>query len=414
MPKTFVRRLRSLKPNTASKIIAWLLTLKPILQYAFDFINAASNLDFAISAKGNPRVVAFWNFLVSPLGNICFSVLGFGWLTYFAWRQINRVRNDELSVPVPASQPDKLVDNEPLSAHNLPRMATEKTTFVKGCSDAHLQEIVEYQRKGLRRYVLVEKCEINSSPLSEGKLYLWLTFHVINYSMFYVTVPTQVGAVIAGSICFKGEPLSGTVKLDENRVVDLPPHSRNYVKVRQWVNRDEARNILETLKTSGNLFDFSEMIIPVKGGDKFPNVEEAKLDLTRGMQNADLENKIIELSNANARLRQEIVTVQKHRDVIKELTLALGACYMAYNQTEREELLTKGAFENLVWRIRDALSYHFEDDKTVQDYLDSLPLFSDSVNEQKKWIDAQCFKLREFINEHYPEQLSVTKIEIQK
>src|SRR5687768_15840701 len=90
MSKSLEGFLQSVKPNTIPKVLAWLITLKPILQYIFDVINAVSNLDFAISARGNPRMIAIWNFLVSPLGNLFFSALGFAWLTFFAWRQSNK------------------------------------------------------------------------------------------------------------------------------------------------------------------------------------------------------------------------------------------------------------------------------------------------------------------------------------
>lgn len=232
--------------------------------------------------------------------------------------------------------------------------------------------IIEYQRKGLRKYVLVERCEVDSSPLSSGKLYVWLTFHVRNYSMFYVSIPMHKGDEIRSSIRFNGEPISRTAKVEENKVIDLPPYRSNYFKIRQWVNPDEAKDISETLKTTGNLFDFSEAIIPIKA-DKFPNDEEAKLDLTSGMGNADLDNKIIELGNANARLRSELTSWQEHAAYLGELNIALGACYHAYNQSERREPLTQEAFASLKMRISRALSNRPGEPKEMADFYDELP-----------------------------------------
>src|SRR5215218_4405489 len=86
MGNAFADSIRNFKPNTLLKLLAWLAVLKPVLQYAFDIINAISNLDFAISARGNPRMIAAWNFLNSPLGNICFVAVGLALLLHLGWR----------------------------------------------------------------------------------------------------------------------------------------------------------------------------------------------------------------------------------------------------------------------------------------------------------------------------------------
>jgi uncharacterized membrane protein len=157
-----------------------------------------------------------------------------------------------------------------------------------------LYKIAKYQRNDLQKYVLVDKCEINLSPLTNGKSYFEFTFHVINYSIFYISIPMLEYDPVKGAIQFKGDPLSREAKLAENRVTALQPYGRNYFKVWQWVNQDEAKDIPATLEKVGNLFDFSKAIVYVRA-DKFPDDEVAKLDLTRGMQNAALENRIIQL-----------------------------------------------------------------------------------------------------------------------
>lgn len=267
--------------------------------------------------------------------------------------------------------------------------------------DPHLQEIIEYQRKGLRKYVLVEKCEINSSPLSTGKLYVEFTFHVVNYSMFYVSIPMAEGEAIKGSIHFKGDMLSGPVKLVENNVKNSPPYARDYFKVRQWVSAHEATDISETLKTSGNLFDFSNAIVPIRGGDKFTNVEEAQLDLTRGMQNTDLGNKIVELGNENIWLRRSISLWQDCLGKIEELTRTLGMFYLAYNQLEQGEILSQETANNLKGRCAQSLHRCFHNNKITDDYTDNLPAMPDSIDEQKTWVDSQCSRLRTLIEEQY-------------
>lgn len=279
----------------------------------------------------------------------------------------------------------------------------EKTALVKGCSDAHLQEIVEYQRKGLRKYVLVEKCEIDASPLSEGKLYLWFTFQVINYSIFYVTISTSVGTVITGSIRFKGEPVSGTAKLDENKVIDLTPYLRSYFKVRQWVNRDEAKNILETLKTSGNLFDFSEAIIHVKGGSKFPTVEEAQLDLTRGMQNADLENKVIQLENAQGIRALEFGEWKKYSDIAFRLNLIYGMALQAQYTIgfPGNTPLPKEMLDYLRGHIDSAIHQCLGPEARDNYFKNAPPVPDNAEGQQYWWIRSHCSMLEALIEQQH-------------
>jgi hypothetical protein len=71
--RTKLRRLKK-----APAIIGCLLILKPIVQFLFN----ASNIDFYISASGNPRMVAIWNFFATPSGNIILIVCGFLLLAY--------------------------------------------------------------------------------------------------------------------------------------------------------------------------------------------------------------------------------------------------------------------------------------------------------------------------------------------
>jgi hypothetical protein len=263
-----------------------------------------------------------------------------------------------------------------------------------------VDEIVEYQRNGLRKYVLVEKCDINPTHLSVGKRFVEFTFTVFNYSMFGVSIPMSGDVLIEGSIYFKGDRLSGAAKLIENKIIKLPPYHSTVFKIHQWVDPDEAKDITDTLSNDGNLFDFSKAVIYVKA-DKFPEDEAAKLDLSRGMQNAEVENKFVKLGNANARLRIEISAWKEWAGIIAEMKLALGACYQAYNQAERGEALSEEALNNLKMRISHALSTMPNEPRWLFEIKDELPPTPDSIGEQQKWIDSLCFKLREIINEQW-------------
>lgn len=274
----------------------------------------------------------------------------------------------------------------------------------QGCPDEWLYYAAGYEIKRLEYFTLVENCTINSSYLSEGKLYVDLTFSVINLSIYKVSIPMSKGVVIEGSILFKGEPLSGTAKLFDNDIKHKNPTERGEFVIRQWVNSHEAADILDTLKKSGNLFDFSEAIVYIKG-DEFPNEKAAKLDLTCGMQNARLENTLIQLENDNAQLRSEINSLKESAKYIEELTLALGVCYLAYNQLEHGELLSEESIKSVKMRISHALSHCPGSPEMLFNFFDKLPPIQDlnSVDEQKAWVDARCFEIRALIDKQRQE-----------
>ena len=65
-------------------IPGWILALRWFLY----FIGYVSDIDFVLSAGGNPRVVWFVNFVQTPLGITITMLLGFCWLAYLVWRPV--------------------------------------------------------------------------------------------------------------------------------------------------------------------------------------------------------------------------------------------------------------------------------------------------------------------------------------
>lgn len=88
---------------TAQSIPAWLLTLLALLRPIYSLVDAVSNVDFVLSAKENPRVMAMWHFLTSPGGNLLLLALGLGWLTLLALRpsKTNSAKQEKKSPGTP-------------------------------------------------------------------------------------------------------------------------------------------------------------------------------------------------------------------------------------------------------------------------------------------------------------------------
>lgn len=310
--------------------------------------------------------------------------------------------NDELSICI--------VDRAPLISDPPTPQEQQATTFnlselptisnIQVCPNERLHDIAEYGIKRLQKFVLVESCTVESSELTEG--YIDFIFSILNLSLYSVSIPVLTGTIIEGSILFKGKMLSGGAKLVENSARNISPTGQGSFKIRQWVNQKEANDISETLKKSGNLFDFSNTVVNIRNDD-FPEAQAVRLDLTRVMLRAGLENKIVELENENSWLSKGLDLWWERTDKVIELTRTLGMFYLAYNQSEQGELLTQETGKNLRGRFARALHHCFHDDKIVDDYLDNSAKFPDSVYEQRTWIDSQCSKLRALIDEQSEE-----------
>jgi hypothetical protein len=285
------------------------------------------------------------------------------------------------------------------------------------CPDSSLHDIAEYEIKRLQKFVLVETCMVNSSPLSEGKLYIEFKFPVINLSIYSVTIPMIKGAVIEGSILFKGNMLSGSAKMTENDVRHINPTTRGHFIIRQWINLDEAKDIVETLGKTGNLFDFSNINVHIKS-DEFPDAKAAKLDLTRGMQNADLENKLIQVEaelrakrdsqeTLNAQHRKEVAKWQIHADKLYRLSLVYGMALQADDIIDFfRQTLSKGILERLRANIDNTLIHCFG--ASYRDkYFERQPPVpdEDELNAQMFWIRSIHSSLEVIIEHERQKQL---------
>jgi len=54
----------------------WLL----VVSFIWRLVGNISNVDFVVTASGNSRLTAIWNFVQTPLGNVLLAIIGFGWL----------------------------------------------------------------------------------------------------------------------------------------------------------------------------------------------------------------------------------------------------------------------------------------------------------------------------------------------
>jgi hypothetical protein len=276
------------------------------------------------------------------------------------------------------------------------------------CPDEWLHKIADTQKTQLQRFVLVERFTPNPYYLSKGKLYVYFDFSIFNSSIYKVSIPLSVGDVVRGVVRFKGEILSGTAKIDSNHVTNLRHGSRGGFRIQQWVNKDEATDIAETLKKSGNLFDFSELIITVKGSDEQTGAETAQLDLTRGMQNADLENEVIQLEALNSQHKSEISELQKHSDIIHRLSIAHGMALQADHiiNFPGNTPLNKDSLKYLIANINSTLSQCLGA-RNRDDYFDHVPSIPDNEEGQSHWIRSHCSMLEALIK--HQQQLMADK-----
>ncbi len=245
-----------------------------------------------------------------------------------------------------------------------------------------LSEIAEKERKALSKYVLVENCTVSPHLDSEELPYLIFDFNVINNSVYTVSLTDSIN----GFIKFKGQPLDKNARLFGEPMKNCPHNGRSSFRIRQPVHPSEAVLISEALKKSGNLFDFSELIVAAVIVGENPAKEPARLDLTRGMQNADLENKIIVLENEINQVRQESKEAIERERRNTALTKAIeggAALYLELDEGRpiRDQRLAR-------WRsdATNILSVNFGKDVAFKIFGSGNYTPPNTVPEQKQWL----------------------------
>jgi hypothetical protein len=279
-----------------------------------------------------------------------------------------------------------------------------------------LNSLAKFEKQHLGKFVLVENCIIDISPLASDKDYIDVNFSIHNLSMYSVSIPAPDGTVIENPIYFNGELLSRGAKLFNNEVRNISPTKKGSFTIRQWVDSEHATKIVETLKKSGNLFNFSEAVVRVSIDGDTDN--GAKLDLTRGMQNAALEKNIKELESLIPLHQLEISEWRRHVVMIAALNRVLGmaeeliAIYGTPNGIPPERIeewrqRLDAALRRCYGAEGTAKFYNFPyDGKAIEGPKESYP--------QERWFPDYVTRLQNFMAEQTPVQLVADKAETQK
>jgi len=315
MPKAFAEFVRNFKPNTASKLLAWLLFVKPILQYVFDFINAVSNLDFALSARGNPRMIAIWNFLNSPLGNICFSAVGLLWLLYFGWRwsktaerpapkfveasgtadnspetriknltaqhesEVNALREEMASL---REQHDDEMDGRRRAFEALRVKHDTLQERVEGWEKfTWLVAVAETQAEHIDQYVILDRIERGDIQLNEGVPFVKFGVWIANNSLFAVTLELESG----GYVVFREQRLGYPVSVVSSNYVSAGRQREAHIGlvVEQRLSREEAHYISSSEAREDAIFYLDRLKLTIKAERKQPPVEPKPLHINKGV-----------------------------------------------------------------------------------------------------------------------------------
>ena len=77
--------MRTLKLRRLKSILAVPGFIFGVLLPLFKWLGYISDIDFVLSAGGNPRIVAVWNWLTTPTGNLVLMLTGLSWLALLVW-----------------------------------------------------------------------------------------------------------------------------------------------------------------------------------------------------------------------------------------------------------------------------------------------------------------------------------------
>ncbi|HMH43029.1 MAG TPA: hypothetical protein VK557_06065 [Pyrinomonadaceae bacterium] len=203
------RRLFTLK-----SLPAWLLSLIPLWKPFYNLLEAVHNLDFVLAARENPRMKWVWHFLTSQTGTFLVMLIGLSWLIYRVSKTPNQSGGAKaISAPTDTDETAQEIDfspspNEKLLSEKqsleeaLIRRRSEITNLegqLKTSQDqlqAHgrLIETAIDDKAAIKDLVMV--CIVRcSTEIDEGDSHVAFTFHVLNMSLYPVSVESVQGLI---------------------------------------------------------------------------------------------------------------------------------------------------------------------------------------------------------------------------
>lgn len=268
--RSTARRLLSLKA-----LPAYLVAVLVVMN---DTISAFSNIDFVLTARGNSRLVAVWNFLVSPTGNFVTIVLAGLWTTILVlWPEKPR---PSLQIPAQATLTDPASKGVSMAESHVSSSYGAAQAQASQCQEKWLHDAAEEDRRNVDLAVQVLDARVNWD-FNFDPPYVRFLITVFNGAVF----PISLGPKIEGHLTYANwqcakEPV---MPIHTWKIENLP-HSRHAAfELRQPLERDEAAMIEKdwNAQSSQSYFSLSNLIIKIEGGDDFKNVISKPLSFAR-------------------------------------------------------------------------------------------------------------------------------------
>lgn len=263
-------------------------------------------------------------------------------------------------------------------------------------SNKWLHELAARDKNNVSRYVYIIFDRIDYEGLAELSPYIEIIFYIINASVYIINIDKNIedGAVYLNGVELnpKQAKIDGSLKY----ISRDDRGEKKLLVIKQWLTPTEVARIRNPLPDD-KLY-FSRLKLIVNGAYDTEGVLPQRLSLPSSVPVA-VKTTAELTADYTARLDELSTTWHERAGKIEELTRMLGMFYLAYNQLEQRESVSKETANNLKGRYANALQRCFNDNKIVDEYLDNVPPFPDSINEQKEWVDWHCFKLRSLIDE---------------
>jgi hypothetical protein len=238
------------------------------------------------------------------------------------------------------------------------------------------------QAKNISKHVKVGDYFTVYHRAAESVPRIYLGFDVYNKSVLDVVIESEVKGHIQ---------LDGDVNLRKPETmppVPIPRLGDGQLIIDQHLSPEQFDFIAKHENDkNGVFFYFSKLEITVKIASPSHEGNSACLELPKIMVSKNTKNRaVIELKEC-----------QQHASNIEKLTLALGACHLAYKQIRREQLLSSDDYQTLKDDIGRALDGCFGM-KKGDEYFSQQPPFPSTLEEQDEWVDLQCKNLGRFID----------------
>lgn len=192
-----------------------------------------------------------------------------------------------------------------------------------------LYEIAESDKADIDKFVVAKDPAVNYEGLSAGAPYFVITFNVVNYSVYQISIDPKE---VEGAIYRNDEEISGNLKM-VSRIENLARGDEPMVlELKQWVSPQEIPLLINPLLDT--VLKFDRIKIYVKGGDGLSGIAPQRLRLPSGVTIKETQPPNLRVEELRGSIKE---LEQEKENLVADKTALAGTIEQQRTQIERQQ-----------------------------------------------------------------------------